>query len=199
MSPAGSRFTGKSTEKLDLLASWREPLQKSEGTRSIETHVLEVPISLGDPDPLGTHGDPVPIATYTKAPTDSFQFNEPPNQSDARARSFLARHEFGDTRHRRVTYQLVATTRFKEYFPERITSDPANITRTATFENVEVLNSVRPPALEVTSIIPAFQWDRSQELTSRRAGGSLRILSWEQMVRDRGRRDGGGCRRGRWQ
>jgi hypothetical protein len=170
------KIHGKSTEKLDLLASWTEPLQESEGTRSIETHVLEVPISLGDPDPLGTHGDPVPIATYTKAPTDSFEFNAPPRESDARAKSFLARHEFGDTRHRRVTYRLVAATRFKEHFPARITSDTANITRTFTFENAEVLNSVRPPALEVTSIIPAFQWDRSLDLTSsKRAGGWLRV------------------------
>jgi hypothetical protein len=169
------KIHGKSTEKLDLLASWTEPLQESEGTRSIETHVLEVPISLAEPDPLGTHGDPVSIATYTKAPTDTFEFNAPPGESDARAKSFLARHEFGDTRHRRVTYRLVATTRFKEYFPERITSDTANITRTATFENVQVLNSVRPPALEITSIIPAFQWDHSRELTSQRAGGWLRV------------------------
>jgi hypothetical protein len=169
------KIHGKSTEKLDLLASWTEPLQESEGTRSIETHVLEVPISLGDPDPLGTQGDPVPIATYTKAPTDSFQFNGPPNQSDARARSFLARHEFGDTRHRHVTYRLVATTRFKEYFPESITRDPANLVRVATFE-FDVLNSVTPPALQITSIVPAFQWDRSLDRTSStRLGGWLRV------------------------
>jgi hypothetical protein len=57
----------------------------------------------------------------------------------------------------------------------RITRDPAKLVRTATFD-VEVLNSVRPPALEITNIVPAFQWDRSLDFTSsKRSGGWLRV------------------------
>jgi hypothetical protein len=165
------RIHGKSTEKLDLLASWTEPLQDSEGTRPVETHVLEVPIHLDDNPPIILNPDPVPIGTYTQA-TDHFEFNAPHDPPDA---SFLARHEFGDTRHRHVTYRLVATTRFKEYFPESITRDPANLVRVATFE-YDVLNSVTPPALQITSILPAFQWDRSLDGTSsKRCGGWLRV------------------------
>ncbi len=167
----GFKIHGKSTEKLDLEASWSEPQPDSETTRPIETHVLEVPIYLDD-QLLDIGGDPVPIATYSK---DHFEFNAPARQADARARSFLARHEFADTRHRHVTYRLVATTRFKEYFPAHITSDTANLVRTTEFE-VDVPNSVRPPALEVTRIVPAFQWDRSLDRTSsRRFGGWLRV------------------------
>lgn len=177
------KINGASTEKLDLLASWSEPHQDSEAPASlIDTHVLEVPINLDAPPP-NVSADPVPLATFTRGSTDPlanpfpavdhFQFNARTRASDTR--SFLARHEFGDTRHRHVIYRLVATTRFKEYFPTSITQHQEKITQTATFE-VDVPNSVRPPALEINSIVPAFEWDRSLDLTSsKRLGGWLRV------------------------
>jgi hypothetical protein len=168
------KIHGGSTEKLDLLASWTEPLQDIEGTRSINTHVLEMPIYL-DQQPPSITADPVPIGSYFKG-TDHFEFHAPDREEDARSRSWLARHEFGDTRHRRITYQLVATTRFKEYFPESITSDTQNIVRTTTFKDVIVQNSTRPPGLEITSIIPAFKLERNFQFTSSaRTGGWLRV------------------------
>ncbi|MCP1850272.1 MULTISPECIES: hypothetical protein [unclassified Bradyrhizobium] len=172
---AGSfRIHGRSTEKLDLLASWHEPLLDTEDTRSIQTHVLEMPIHLDQPPP-SLAGDPVPIGSYFKG-TDRFEFHAPDRAEDARSRSWLARHEFGDTRHRRITYQVVATTRFKEYFPESITKDTASIVRTSTFEDVIVQNSARPPGLEITSIIPAFKLERNFQFTSSaRTGGWLRV------------------------
>jgi hypothetical protein len=174
------KIHGASTEKLDLLASWTEPRQDIEDIRSMETHVLEVPIDLDHPPP-SIQGDPVPIGSYTKG-TERFEFHAPECQSEARARSFLARHEFGDTRHRRVTYRLVATTRFREYFPESITRVTEKIVRTTKFENIIVLNSARPPALEISSIIPSFQWVRNFQIpTSTRSGGRLRVYlgrSW---------------------
>jgi hypothetical protein len=168
------KIHGRSTEKLDLFASWSEPLQDSESAQTFETHVLEFVIH-PDLEPLGPNANPVPIGDYTKGP-DFFEFRTPQRPEDTAARSWLARHEFGDTKHRRVTYRLVATTRFKEYFPERITRDKTNITRVTAIENVVVHNSVRPPALEIKSIIPAFQWSRDTELTSSiRLGGRLRV------------------------
>ena len=166
------------------------------GTRPVDTHVLEVPIYPDDNPPiiLG-NPDPVPIGTYTPAtPLDRFEFNTPRDPNDAH-RAFLARHEFGDTRHRHVTYRLVATTRFKEYFPKSITDDPTKLIRTATFE-VDVPNTVEPPALEITSIVPAFQWDRPLDGSSSTARGRMAArLSRSQVVRDRRRRGAGGRRR----
>ncbi|MBR0731087.1 hypothetical protein JQ636_40530 [Bradyrhizobium japonicum] len=172
---AGSfKIHGGSTEKLDLLASWTEPLQGAEATRSINTHVLEIPIHLDQQSP-SIAGDTVPIGSYFKG-TDRFEFHAPDRQEDSRSRTWLARHEFGDTRHRRVTYQLVATTRFKEYFPESITRDTQNIVRTSTFKDIIVQNSTRPPALEITRIVPAFKLERDFQLTSSaRTGGWLRV------------------------
>ncbi len=40
------------------------------------------------------------------------------------------RHEFGDTRFRFVRYQLVATTRFREYLPPKLFAEPSLITLT---------------------------------------------------------------------
>ena len=173
------RIHGGSTEKLDLLASWTEPLPDTENTRSIQTHVLEMPIYLDQPPP-STTGDPVPIGSYFRG-TEHFEFHAPDREEDARSRSWLARHEFGDTKHRRVTYQLVATTRFKEYFPESITSDTQNIVRASPFKDVIVQNSARPPGLEITSIIPAFKLERNFEFTSSaRTGGWLRVYLGQQ-------------------
>lgn len=166
------KIHGKSTERIDLQASWDEPQPDSETTLAVDTHVLEVPIHL-KADPPNILGDPVPIATYTDS-IDRFEFNPPANATDAHGRTFLARHEFGDTRHRHVTYRMVATTRFKEYFPARLTADPANITRVSTFE-VDVLNTVRPPTLQITRIVPAFLWDRVDPARSVRSGGWLRV------------------------
>jgi hypothetical protein len=174
------KIDGKSTERIDLQASWNEPQQASEAMQPIDTHVLEVPIHL-NAGPPNLPVDPVPIATYTDSSdnedtdsSDHLEFNAPASRPGPDT-TYLARHEFGDTRHRHVTYRLVATTRFKECFPARITADPANITRVSTFD-VDVLNSVRPPALEIARIVPAFLWSRTQDQTSsKRSGGRLRV------------------------
>ena len=70
------------------------------------------------------------------------------------------RHEFGDTKHRVVTYTLQATTRFREYFKE---SDPeADFRRTRQQAPVTVLSSARPSAPVVLGVVPAFRWERTQ-------------------------------------
>ena len=41
-----------------------------------------------------------------------------------------SRHEFGDTKYRRIVYHSVATTRFREYLPAAIAADLEKIQRT---------------------------------------------------------------------
>src|SRR6185369_7148084 len=78
-------------------------------------------------------------------------------------------------KHRMVTYRLVATTRFREFFPETITSDVAKITRETSFQ-ATVLNSAQPPIPEISHIVPSFGWDVDASLTrSKRIGGGLRV------------------------
>ncbi len=89
------------------------------------------------------------------------------------------RHEFGDTKYRRVSYTAVAASRFREYFdPEKVTSGQLDLTRTSEKMAVDVLNSARPSPPKVLYVIPTFGWQREQtknSLVSTRRGGGLRV------------------------
>lgn len=90
---------------------------------------------------------------------------------------FELRHELGDTRHRRVAYDLVATSRFREHFLDA--PAPLDLTRrsAASLER-DILSSARPAAPEIEYIVPTFAWTREEArdgLASRRRGQSLRV------------------------
>ena len=90
-------ISGKSTIKLDIEATWTEPVDdQSDNPQPVilngSTRAFEMPIS---PD-------------ETVAVIDDNQ---------QATRHFSSKHEFHDTKHRNVTYTAVATTRFMEYFP----------------------------------------------------------------------------------
>jgi hypothetical protein len=164
-----------STEKVDLFAQWQEPDPSGGPRQTFNTHVFEVRLP-----PPATPADPAapkPIATL-----DAFgrlDFQAPPEGTAAPAARYLARHEFGDTKHRKIVYQLAATTRFREYFPERLTS-AEHLTRVLPIRNVVVLSSARPPAPEIAEIVPAFGWIVEGEVPnvtrSARRGGGLRVV-----------------------
>ena len=67
------------------------------------------------------------------------------------------RHDFGDTKYRKVSYQAVATTRFREYFP---TMDADQLTRKSPVVQVDVPNSARPARPKVLYVLPTFEWQR---------------------------------------
>jgi hypothetical protein len=168
------KIHGLSTAKLDLFAAWNEAEETSGGSRAIETHVFEFPIHR-DRDQIPPADDSASIMKYIKE-TDRVEFLAPTNEDSVKLRKWLARHEFNDTKHRMVTYRLVATTRFREFFPERITSDVKNITRETTFPGVIVKSSARPPVPEISHIVPCFGWEVDSDLTrSKRLGGGLRV------------------------
>jgi hypothetical protein len=88
------RVSIKSTVKLDMIADWTENI-----------------------DPLGESGPRV--LTINARPFDF------PVEQDLKIeeedRIYLhGRHEFGDTKYRKVTYSALATTRFGEYFRKRL-------------------------------------------------------------------------------
>jgi hypothetical protein len=149
----GGRFilNAKSTGKLDLQAEWQEPVDDLTEDKykivSGKAHAFELRIDYSFPNTL-----------FDKLwETD--------------------RHEFGDTRHRWVSYHLEATTRYREYFPPEITSDPKNIQRIGPLKTINVPSSVRPPALKPQYILPTYRW--TDDLP-REPG-----VKWEQMTRTR--------------
>jgi hypothetical protein len=89
------------------------------------------------------------------------------------------RHEFSDTRHRRVAYQALATARFPECFSGNAPDEAVPITRLGETNNAVILSSARPPPPVVQYVVPLFGW-RTQtsappQVRRRRRSGGLRV------------------------
>jgi hypothetical protein len=98
----------------------------------------------------------------------------------------VSRHEFGDTKYRRIVYHSIATTRFREYLPRPIADDATAIqrveptadggaTKAALIHHVP--STARPLAPEVVQVLPAFRWEKEDGATRRhvRRGGAVRV------------------------
>ena len=122
----GLRVHGRSTSKVDIQASWREfiddtsqpgpqELPATDHVEKIELGSLQNGIIYADPTQtraVGTYilqGDML----WFSAPGDTI-----PGMS-APAVVAAPLHAFDDTKHRRIHYQAIATSRFQEYFPRR--------------------------------------------------------------------------------
>jgi len=97
----------KSTGRLDVFGMWTEDVD------------------------LVTDDEPRMRAFGTEVPHQAQAFGFEIRRSDDQAEVALhqARHEFGDTKYRRIVYHSVATTRFREFLPRPLTDVPANIQR----------------------------------------------------------------------
>lgn len=90
----------------------------------------------------------------------------------------LRSHEFGDTKYRRVDYQMVATTRFREYFDPDMPVEKC--VRRGNVVTVDVLSSAPPLAPVVLDVVPIVRWERagtagSEQFKSTRVNAGLRI------------------------
>ncbi len=101
-------FHRRSTVQLEIGASWEEYTDAGPG---------------GPPptDPDGPDGV-APIATRDGSAVVLGQLDY--DGTDEIDLAFDTRQEFGDTRHRQVAYDITATSRFVEYFAERVSPDP---------------------------------------------------------------------------
>ncbi|MEM7546210.1 MAG: hypothetical protein AAF367_11790 [Pseudomonadota bacterium] len=88
-------------------------------------------------------------------------------------------HEFGDTRYRRVSYEMTATTRFREFMPEAVRADRDALSVTSEPRVGWVPNATPPPAPEVLYVVPTFGWSRHTDSDGRyrafRDGGGIRV------------------------
>ena len=91
-------------------------------------------------------------------------------EDDFNAEIFLTQfegfeHSFGDTQFRKVQYSLSAMSRFREYFPEK---DPKDLQVEGNVPGeVIILNSNLPEAPVIHSIVPIFNWSKSETTVSR--------------------------------
>jgi hypothetical protein len=126
------------------------------------------------PDTLFGEAFQVGLAADTLSDAVRFAFAE--------LEMYPARHEFGDTKYRRVAYRTVATTRFGDCFPDPA-GDALDLTRASDEFVVDVLNTATPPRPHIASVVPLFDWRRDggaesadgQGFTSERGAGGLRV------------------------
>jgi hypothetical protein len=99
-------YSPKSTNKIDLRASWGEPVDNGPGSGA--------PQGPGAPD-------------ASLAPREATAFTIPSTQTQTLKETdrFDKNHEFNDTKHRRVTYQGHATSLFTEFYTGQQKIHPA--------------------------------------------------------------------------
>jgi hypothetical protein len=131
----GIPVDGNSTNKIELLAQWDEPVDDGANPPSRISKTQHVAVFQPLPGdkvwdlrfPLGPGGRPA------------------------------ITHEFGDTKYRKVTYQAVATTRFLEYLDPEIRDSPARITRVSNSLTLDVRASAPPPPPKLLYVVPTFR------------------------------------------
>ncbi len=169
---------GKSTMKLDLMAHWREPAdQREEHWPTASAQVSELSIHLPGATPVERE---LPRALLPLKPGMWFVPASDEIQSSDKVQFSFLRHEFSDTKHRKVVYQAIGTTRFREYFPLEVTKDPNNLSRSSQEVEINILSSARPAVPQVRYVLPTFAWRKSTDdetgvTTSERFGGGVRV------------------------
>ena len=162
-----SEIDGKSTGKVDIAASWTDPLDTGTGAlQSSSNGGTSVGTFGGTPD-----GTPGAIQVSLK-PSDQL--------------SNLFTFDAGDTKYHKATYKLTASTRFREYFPPTTSADAMTRPLPSETSNIFVSaipNTLRPDAPIVQSVIPSFNWERAggddilpnHHYTVERKGNILRV------------------------
>jgi hypothetical protein len=173
----------KSTGKIEVLGKWTEWMDSLTelGPRQItpEGSAFELKI---------------PALAYRLRPDGSIapEAKDNVDVNPGLSLSNVIKHEFHDTHYRQIDYRIIATTRFREYFPPEITDHPENVTRVSVPQTFKVLNSARPAAPKILYVVPTFKWDPAPSETgdrthkwaeksggkllgSRRIGNGLRV------------------------
>jgi hypothetical protein len=129
------RFDRPSTGRIDIYARWDDPVDDpaEDGWSEAGNRI---------------HAGGVAIDEDGGKPLD------PAELADA-ARSPLA-HDFGDTRHREVTYRAVATSRFASFYPPSLTSDPDNITLASQSVTLSIPATAPPDQPDIAYVVPTI-------------------------------------------
>ncbi|MEO7996565.1 MAG: hypothetical protein ABI852_03925 [Gemmatimonadaceae bacterium] len=176
-----------STDKVDFHGTWNDPRDVPGSSTPTNQAKVATPFAIKIIDPQGYAGIVEHKIPDGQSNTIMFgEFKASVNENSDIAAPKI--HDFGDTRYRRVEYQLIGTTRFREYMPSDVLHKGAGANRVATDENITLegtpvvqwaLNSAAPPAPEVLYVVPMFGWARGVDsdgrITSWRKGSGLRV------------------------
>ena len=173
--------------RLTLTHAVRQPLEQPRGKPVVERPQGGT-VARVDPDDDPTWGIHVPSTGAVEVAAKWDEWGDAPEPTESSAlvgQLSLPRgseavpsfqHDFGDTKHRMVTFRLTALSRFRYCFAE---SDDAQLFRLAgELEPVSVKSTARPPPPLVVSVVPAFSWTEERSgarVTRTRLGGKLRV------------------------
>jgi hypothetical protein len=176
------------TGKFDLLAQWTDPVDEPNGPGNTQLTVngttYTVPGVIAGP---GVPDSPIlePTSAHVWSTGDTLgEGEEPPAEPGGAGISETLQdmfrgvvHEFHDTKAHNVTYQVVATSLFTEYYPE---DDPSALTRAGATSTTQIQASAQPAALSIAFVVPIFDWSSSTNsagtTTSTRSGTGLRVF-----------------------
>ena len=178
------RIHAASTDRVDVAASWQEWVDeprpgeddapsRRERTAVALTQQVHLRQDVASEPPAGERAQ---AARFTEA-DDLLVLGTGPRSDDVP--EFLSAHELHDTKHRRIAYRAVATSRFREYFRPDLVAPPQALTRESEPVWVDVPSSAPPPPPQLLYAVPLFGWERGGEgrtRTTRRRGGGLRLF-----------------------
>lgn len=172
---------GASTAQIDIQAAWREfvddPSQPAPQKLAASSHVEKIELlTLDGGQIFADASEERMVATYIpqgdtlwfSAPSDSIPGMSAPSSVAAPV------HQFSDTKHRRVKYQAIATSRFQEYFA----GSGLTFTRAGERVMVNVPSSARPAAPQVLYAVPIYgseQQTTTNVKTEVRRGNGVRV------------------------
>lgn len=109
---------GPSTSKAELIADWKEPVDylNEPGPRVIDGKALVLEFKI-TPDMKTLTLTPKPGAEKPQLGTVKTQMMQTTTALVAAPKTPVYRHEFGDTKFRKVNHRLATTTRYQEQFP----------------------------------------------------------------------------------
>ena len=142
---------GPSTERLDVEASWTEQVDD---------------IAKPGPETVSQ----VAAAAHTEVRPDEDlvvlagdQDADVPLPDGGTLHLHAAVHKLGDTRHRRITYSMRATTRYREYFDPRVLPTPDDVSIVGPSVEIDVPSTARPAKGDVRDALPLFRWSEETE------------------------------------
>jgi hypothetical protein len=178
---------GASTAKIDVLANWTDPIDdRPDGPswRPFSSHVDEIPLNELIEGYVYADGGGRPVGFYD-ANHDLMCFAPGGTHlGNVAAGEYIALdaapcHRIGDSKHHVIKYTAIATSRYREYFPQKTVSGSAlDFTRTSDPVTVHVPASARPVAPQVLYVVPTFGWQRDNQTNQKRSvrmGGGLRV------------------------
>jgi hypothetical protein len=181
----------KSTDRIDLRAEWHEPQDLQ--TES-DSEAIQIDRSRGDTAFQVKITDP---KSYALKLAGEPRGGYPDHLIESEDRIAVGhghdlvtprRHEFHDTRYRRIEYWLEGTTKFREFMLPTVLTKDVGGKAVPIDDHIKVAgprvvtwipSSAPPPAPEVLYVVPTFGWARGNDSagqpTSWRRGGGLRV------------------------